>query len=199
MAIDGLKHREIELLAKAQSGDREAFAQLVEPYQGRVYSSVIRLLGNTEDASEITQEALLRTFWKVTGFHGKAHFYTWFYRIAMNLSYRRVVERRREPIASPPAASSDENGDSSISPEVVSTALSPREEAASQETRLLVRKALALLKPSDFEILVLREFEELSYGQLAHQLEVPEGTVMSRLHRARLALAEQLGKLGVGQ
>ena len=80
---------------------------------------------------------------------------------------------------------------------IVATAPSPREEAAGHETVALVRHALARLKREDFQILVLREFEGLSYEELAHRLKLPQGTVMSRLHRARLALAAQLTRLGL--
>lgn len=194
----GAGKREGELLSRAQRGDRDAFVQLVEPYRDRVYSALMRLLGNGDDAAEVIQEALLRTFWKVTGFHRRSHFYTWFYRIAINLAYRRLSVRRRESQRSP-APSDAENPDFSGGLEVISTALSPREEASRHETIRLVRQALSQLKVSDFEILALRELEGFSYEQLARQLEIPPGTVMSRLHRARLALAKQMAKLGIGE
>lgn len=191
--------REEELLARVRRGDREAFAELVEPYQGRVYAAVKRLVGNPEDAAELAQEAILRAFWKVTGFHGRSHFYTWLYRIAMNLAYRRLVQRRRESLegAGVLSAGAGEEGPPP-QPQVPSAAPSPRQEVADREQQALVRQALSQLKPDDFQILVLREFEELSYEQIARRLQIPEGTVMSRLHRARLALAEQLAQMGLG-
>ena len=179
-------------------GDREAFARLIAPYRERVYATALRLLGNRDDAVEVTQEALLRTFWKITGFHGHAHFYTWLYRIVLNLCYHRLEAKRREPNVLPPHPQSAD--DDAPSPEelLVDPAPSPSDEAQQREDAALVRQALGALKPEDFRILVLREFEGLSYDQIAGRLQIPKGTVMSRLHRARLALAEQLTRLGVG-
>lgn len=183
------------LLTRAQRGDREAFVALMAPYRERVYATALRLLGNAEDAAEVTQEALLRTFWKLTGFHGRAHFYTWLYRVALNLCYRRLEARRREQLA---AADRDlDAAEPSLEERVVDPGAGPREEVASREAVGLVRQALAHLKPSDFHLLVLREFDGLRYEELAARLHLPKGTVMSRLHRARLALAEQLTRLGL--
>lgn len=189
-------NQEDRLLARARRGDRGAFAALVEPYRDRLYATALRLLGNADDAAEVTQDALLRTFWKLTGFHGRARFYTWLYRITLNLCYRRLDHRRREPMLSPPAADPDEP-QTPQEERLPDPAASPRDAAASLETVVMVRQALATLPPRDFQILILREFEGLSYEEVAQTLRLPRGTVMSRLHRARLALAEQLKKLGV--
>ena len=177
-------------------GDREAFTVLVEPYRQRVYATALRVLGNREDAAEITQEAFLRTFWKITGFHGRAHFYTWLYRIALNLCYQRLERRHREPQPIATSSSMDDEGPSPAEL-VVDPSASARETSDHHETVTIVRRALTMLKPRDFQILVLREFEELSYEELAQRLHLPKGTIMSRLHRARLALAEALTKLGL--
>lgn len=190
---------EATLLTRAQRGDRDAFVALVAPYRERVYATAMRLLGNRDDAMEVTQEALFRTFWKITGFHGHAHFYTWLYRITLNLCYRRLGTRRRES----PIRGVHEEGDDAApvesAPEtlIVDPGAGPREEAVTRETTQLVRQALASLKSEDFQILVLREFEGFSYEELAVRLRLPKGTVMSRLHRARLALAEHLTRFGV--
>ena len=159
------------------------------------------MLGNRDDAVEVTQEALLRTFWKITGFHGRAHFYTWLYRIVLNLCYRRLDARRREPNVLParPLRAGDEDTLPSPEERLVDPAPSPSEAAQQREHAALVREALGALKPEDFQLLVLREFEALSYEEIATRLRIPQGTVMSRLHRARLALAEQLTRLGVAQ
>jgi len=188
---------ETRLVARARRGDREAFALLIEPYRERVYATAVRLLGNPEDAAEVTQEAILRTFWKITGFRGKAHFYTWLYRIALNLCYRRFEAKRREPQLSRPTAEAEGEEDSWPEDLAVDPSASPRDEATSHETAAIVRQALASLNPRDFQILVLREFEQLSYEEVAQRLHIPKGTVMSRLHRARLALADQLKHLDV--
>ena len=145
----------------------------------------------------MVQEAFLRTFWNITGFHGQAHFYTWLYRIALNLCYRRLALRRREP--QPLTVRSPADEDDAPTPEelVIDPSASPRDSSDNHETVALVRQALASLKPRDFQILILREFEDLSYDELARRLRLPKGTIMSRLHRARLALAEHLTRLGL--
>lgn len=187
------------LLARAKRGDRQAFAALAEPYRDRIYTTALRLTGNPDDASEITQDALMRTFWKLAGFHGQARFYTWLYRITLNLCYRRLDHRRREPLAQTSESSEQEADRSAESPQerLPDPSESPREVAESLERSRLIRRALSALPPRDFDILVLREFEGMSYDDLAQMLRIPKGTVMSRLHRARLALAAQLSKLGL--
>ena len=188
------RKQEEALLARARRGDRGAFAALVEPYRDRLFATAVRVLGNPDDAAEVTQDALLRTFWKLTGFHHRARFYTWLYRITLNLCYRRLECRRREPLLSP---TDPDEPDARPEERLPDPAASPREAAASLETAALIRQALAALPPWEFQILILREFEGLSYDEVAQTLHVPKGTVMSRLHRARLALAERLKTLGV--
>jgi len=190
---------EAVLLTKAQRGDRDAFAFLIAPYRDRVYATAFRLLGNHDDAAEVTQDAILRTFWKITSFHRKARFYTWFYRIALNLCYRRLDGRRREPQPMEMTGNGSEEGLVSPEEQVADPAESPREAAVNRETAALVRQALTALDPRDFQILTLREFEGLSYEEVAQTLQIPKGTVMSRLHRARLALAHELMRRGVQQ
>ncbi|MBI3333591.1 MAG: sigma-70 family RNA polymerase sigma factor [Candidatus Omnitrophica bacterium] len=190
---------ERELLRQARGGDRQAFLQLIQPYHERVYATAMRLLGNREDAAEVTQEALLRTFWKIQSFHGRAHFYTWLYRTALNLCYRRLsdthakIERRSVSMDQP--REGEEGAPQEIP--VPARGASPKEDAVRREEAKLVREALISLNRGDFEILVLREFEELSYDEIARRLKLPSGTVMSRLHRARQALAQRLRDLGL--
>ncbi len=193
--------KEEELLKRVCRGDRDAFVELAEPYRDRLYATVFRLLGNREDAAEICQEAMLRTFWKITGFRGKASFYTWLTQIALNLCYRRLETNRREVSTGSGENEQSERADAGagILDQAADPAASPRDQAIIKERTALVRRAFSLLSPDDFEILVLREFEDLSYDELSLRLGIPEGTVMSRLHRARTALAAHLRKLGIAQ
>ena len=189
--------QEQALLLRARRGDREAFAELLRPYQERIYGVALRILGNREDASEVAQEAFLRTFWKITGFRAEAHFYTWLYRIMLNLCRERLVRKKREAPRRVLPEQEDSSGDTSADLQVADPAASPHEQAARGERVALVRKALARLEEGDFQLLILREFDHLSYEELALFLGVPIGTVMSRLHRARLALVQELKKMGV--
>ena len=192
------QEQEQALLLRARRGDREAFVELLHPYQERVYGVALKLLGNREDAAEVAQEAFLRTFWKITGFRAEAHFYTWLYRITLNLCHDRLARRKREmPRYTPPADAEDPSDSSSQEIQLADPAASPREQAAQSERIALVRQALARLDEGDFQLLILREFDHLSYEELATVLGVPQGTVMSRLHRARLALAQELKRMGI--
>jgi RNA polymerase sigma factor (sigma-70 family) len=191
---------EKELIRRSKRGDREAFLKLIQPYYERVYRTSMRLLGNPEDAAEVTQEAILKTFWKIQTFHGHSHFYTWLYRTALNLSYRRLsdthakIKRRSVSIDQSQKPEEKTLSGGWALPDDTS---SPREEAIHKEEAQLVRKALARLHPKDFQVLILREFEGLSYEDISVRLRIPHGTVMSRLHRARKALAIRLRALGL--
>lgn len=194
MPIEG----EERLVEQAQRGDREAFLRLIQPYHERVHATAMRLLGNAEEAADVTQEAILRTFWKIQSFHGRSHFYTWLYRTALNLCYRRLsdtyakIQRRSVSLDQP-----DDGEEDRPAPEVAASTGNPREDASHDEEIQLVRSALAGLEKNNFEILVLREFDELSYEEISQRLRISKGTVMSRLHRARTALAKRLLDLGV--
>lgn len=195
-----IEGEEGDLLRQVRGGDRQAFLKLVQPYHERVYATAMRLLGNAEDAAEVTQESLLRTFWHIQSFHGRAHFYTWLYRTALNLCYRRLSDtqakiRRRSVSLDEPQEGPEGSGPSGL--DLPDRRPSAQEEILRQEEQQMVRQALTSLNQSDFEILVLREFEELSYEEISRRLNIPQGTVMSRLHRARLALAERLRDLGL--
>lgn len=194
---------ESDLVRLAQQGDREAFLKLIQPYHERVYATAVRLLGNSEDAAEVTQEAILRTFWKIQSFHGRSHFYTWLYRTALNLCYRRLSDSQakirargislNQPLG-PGKSGEDQEG---AALELPDRRPLPRDSVAQEEEIRMVRQALTSLTAKDFQILVLREFEELSYEEIGGRLGLAEGTVMSRLHRARRALAQRLRELGL--
>ena len=190
---------EQKLVGRAKRGDRDAFMTLIQPYHERVHATAVRLLGNADDAAEVTQEAILRTFWHIQSFHGHAHFYTWLYRTALNLCYRRLsdahakIQRRSFSLDQP----LEEEGDTPREPVLPNRQMSPREGAQRHEEMDLVRRALAGLDRKDFKILVLREFEELSYEEISNRLNLSKGTVMSRLHRARESLAQRLNELGI--
>ena len=191
------QEQEQNLLLRARRGDREAFVELLKPYQERVYGVAFKLLGNREDAAEVAQESFLRTFWKITGFRAEAHFYTWLYRITLNLCYERLARRERDGSRAVPPNPEDSPDVPSPELQLADPAASPREQAARGERIALVRQALARLEEKDFQLLILREFDHLSYEELALALGVPLGTVMSRLHRARQALTDELKRMGV--
>lgn len=176
-----------QLVAAAAGGDRDAFGLLVTRYQDRLFNTLVRVGANPEDAADIVQDAFVQAYLKLASFQGASQFYTWLYRIAMNLSISR--RRRKRPSHSLDAlhdAAGEEPIDRGESPEGV---------ALSHERVAAVQEALVRLADQPRRILVLREIEGASYEQIAEILELPIGTVRSRLFRARMQLREQLSRL----
>lgn len=176
-----------ELVTAAQQGDREAFGSLVERYQDRVYNTLVRVVGSREDALDVTQEAFVQAYVKLASFRGESKFFTWLYRIAMNLALSHRRKRR-------PNLSVDEMRQN-IGEEPISDQASPEKVAISQEHAATVQQALAELGDQHCQILVLREMENCSYEEISEILEMPVGTVRSRLFRARLQLKEKLQEM----
>lgn len=176
-----------ELVTAAQQGDREAFGSLVERYQDRVYNTLVRVVGSREDALDVTQEAFVQAYVKLASFRGESKFFTWLYRIAMNLALSHRRKRR-------PNLSVDEMRQN-IGEEPISDQASPEKVAISQEHAATVQQALAELGDQHCQILVLREMENCSYEEISEILEMPIGTVRSRLFRARLQLKEKLQEM----
>jgi RNA polymerase sigma-70 factor (ECF subfamily) len=173
------------LIAATLAGDTAAFGQLVGLYQDRLYNSLLRVLGSAEDARDVVQDAFVQAFLKLDSFRGSSAFYTWLYRIAFNLAMSRARRERKmvsldrvkdgcghEPVDGQPTAEAD---------------LLRNEQVA------MVHAALAELTPEYRQILVLREIEGCRYEEIAEILELPVGTVRSRLFRARMQLKDQLG------
>lgn len=152
-----------------QTFQSAAFGQLVEKYQDRLFNTVVHVIGNAEDAKDVVQEAFVQAFLKLRTFHCESAFYIWLYRIAFNVAatHRHTTQ-------------SVDDGEGP-------TVRLEREERCRQ-----VREAIADLNEEHRVVLVLREIDGCCYESIAEILDVPVGTVRSRLHRARLQLREQL-------
>ena len=175
-----------ELIDEALAGDASAYGMLVRKYQDRLFNSLVHLVGVREDAEDVAQDAFVQAFVKLHTFQRASAFYTWLYRIAFNLSISR--RRRRRPELSIDAAR-EASGNEPVDPGQQPTDHLEREEAVQQ-----VHHALSALNHEHRAILVLREIDGCCYEEISHILELPIGTVRSRLHRARLQLRDQLGK-----
>ncbi len=173
-----------QLVAAAQRGDRDAFGDLVVRYQDRLFNALLRIAGSREDAADAVQEAFVQAYLKLDSFRGDSQFFTWLYRIAMNAALSR--RRRRRPVGSLDAAKSV------AGEEPMDAAAGPRDQMLEQERAAQIHSALADLGDSARKILVLREMEGCSYETIADILELPIGTVRSRLFRARMQLKEKL-------
>ena len=186
---------ESAILERARAGDAQAFGSLVERYQDRVFNAVFRMCGHHDEALDLTQDAFVKAFRSLDGFRGESGFYTWLFRIAVNLTIS--ARRRRKPVVSlddvsddgrPRAVGADDdmrrNGEMERN--------RPDRAAESEEQKDAVWTALRSLGDEHRTILVLREIEGLDYEQIADMLDIPPGTVRSRLHRARAALKVRL-------
>lgn len=176
-----------ELIESSLSGSSEAFGALVRRYQHRLYHSLVHLLGSSEDAQDVAQDAFVQAFQKLATFRGQSGFYSWLYRIAMNtaISSRRKtrrptasVEALREQTGEEPA---DQRGSSA-----------PAYAMEVAERQQVVRAALSALSEEFRTCVVLKEMDGLSYEEIAGILDCPIGTVRSRIHRGRLELREKL-------
>ena len=175
------------LVEAALQGDRDAFGDLVVRYQDRLFNTLLRIAGSREDAADAVQDAFVQAYLKLDSFRGDSQFFTWLYRIAMNVALSR--RRRRRPAQSLDAAKTQ------AGEEPMDAAASAADSLLAEERAAQVHTALADLGDSHRKILVLRELEGCSYETIAHILELPVGTVRSRLFRARLQLKEKLRTL----
>jgi RNA polymerase sigma-70 factor (ECF subfamily) len=171
-----------ELSAGCLDGDVQAFGVLVERHERRVYNLALRMTGREEDARDATQEAFLTALRKLKTFRGEAAFTTWMHRVTVNASYDLLRKRQRAPLLH------ERNEGSGPRPEPASA-----DHADGVGMSIDVRAAL-LQVPLDFRaVLILCDAQDLSYEDAAEALGVPVGTVKSRLHRGRVALARALG------
>ncbi len=173
-----------DLVVRCQHNDPDAFAELVARHQDRVYTAITRFCGDSEDACDITQRAFINAFRKIHDFKGDAAFSTWIYRIAFNqaISFRREHKR--------PSVSIYSKDDELIAEPADDR--SPAEGLESRETQKKVQQALDQLEESDRQIILLKDLQGHSYDEISEILQVPKGTVRSRLHRARLELKSRL-------
>ncbi len=176
--------RDDELVRRYLAGDAEAFATLVRRHEARVFNLCLRMLGNRDDAADAAQEAFLAALRKLTQFRGDAAFSTWLHRVAVNACYDLLRKQRRQPLlhlAVEPGDAEPEPGPPM--PDHADEVSGTRDAAA----------ALARV-PSEFRMaLVLADVQDLPYEEIAKILDVPIGTVKSRVHRGRLALARTMG------
>ncbi len=176
------------LVAATLSGDVESFGILVRRYQDRLYPTLLRLTGCAEDARDLLQDAFLRAYEKLGRFHGDSSFYTWVYRIAVNLT---LSDRRKKRL--PIRSTLDPHDGHEPSSDPLLTEPSRSMEIAERDA--LVHAALQALGPDHRAVVVMKDLDGLHYEEIAEILEIPVGTVRSRLHRARAELRERLACL----
>ena len=172
------------LIEESLRGRTEAFGELVRRYQDRLYNTVYRLLDNAEDARDVVQDAFLSAYQSLDTFKGDSLFFTWLYRIAMNTAFSLKRKQRLRLKVSAPQRS-EEPFDTSLDSQP-GHAL----EKADEERR--VQFALSRLSAEHRIVLIMKDMEGQKYETMAEVLQVPIGTIRSRLHRARMELREIL-------
>jgi RNA polymerase sigma-70 factor (ECF subfamily) len=177
-----------ELVAAAQGGDRSAMDQLLRRHYDRIYAVCRRVTGGTKDADDACQEALIKITRSLPRFDERAAFSTWAYRIATNASLDELRKRKRLPRLHSMNPHSD--GSNSTGPERVDPMAAKRIDAI--DDRLAIDEALSELSDDFKAAVVLRDVADLNYDEIADALQIPIGTVKSRIARGRAALAESL-------
>ncbi|MGZ4138308.1 MAG: RNA polymerase sigma factor [Actinomycetota bacterium] len=173
-----------ELVDRYAGGDPRAFDEIVERYERRVYAVALRMTGNPDDARDAVQETFISALRALRAFRGDAQLSTWIHRVAINASLDVIRKRTRHgarPLEDAPDRPSDD--------------LPPDEAAARASRATEVHRALAHVSVEHRAVLVLHDLQDLDYAEIAEALDIPVGTVKSRLHRARLEMARLLGHL----
>jgi len=183
--LDATEKRLVEL---SVSGDVEAFETLIQSHQKKVYNIALRMTKNPEDAQELAQDALVRAFTSIKKFRGDSSFSTWLYRITINVCTDFLRKRNKAVLISmEQGAAANDNGQAMQIPEETP---GPEELAEKAQLKELLRDAMDSLSDEHRQVLILRDMMDLSYKEIADTLNVNEGTVKSRINRARTGLKE---------
>ena len=184
---------ELRIIKQVLSGDANAFEELVRANQKNVYNLALKMTGAEQDALDISQEAFFKAYCQLESFRGDSRFSVWLYRLTYNLC---VDFLRKKPRAGVISLTYQDDGGDSHDLEVPDMRDLPEERALSRETSETIAKSINELSPQHREILVMREITGMSYDDIAGTLKITDGTVKSRLARARLSLANILIEKG---
>ena len=177
-----------ELVTRIQNGERDLFSELVRRYQDRLYTQCLRQMGSAEVASELAQDIFIKIFQNIQSFRNDSAVSTWIFRIAVNhcINQKQRQYRRKHHAHEPLEGNNPEN------PREFAGSSNVLNDIQSQEWRHHIDAAMAKLDAEQREILILRELQDLSYDEISEILELPLGTVKSRMHRARTTLSKLL-------
>jgi len=175
------------LIAECLRGRTAAYGELVRRYQDRLYHAIYRVVDNAEDALDVVQESFLNAYQSLNSFKGDAEFFTWLYRIAFNAAIS--LKRKRRPAL---RLEWDQDNRTGLEPMDDSAYSSPASQLERTEDEAVLQAALNRLSPEHRVVLVLKDLEGQKYEDIAEVLNVPIGTIRSRLHRARVELRDLL-------
>ncbi len=182
---------DLVLVERSRNGDLAAFEQLVEKYRERVWRLAFHYLRDRDEAWDVAQEAFVRAWQALPAFRGQSAFYTWLFRIAMNVATDRARQRAARARAFGAEAVPEEEWERTL----VDQSDGPEAAAVRAEQRARIQRGLEALSEHHRAIIMLSDLQGLSYREIAEVLDIPMGTVMSRLHNARKRLREILGPL----
>lgn len=182
---------EAELIRRVDTGDKEAFYELVRPYERAVYTSAMSILNNQADAEEVAQEAVLKAFSNLPRFRGESKFSTWLIQITINEARLKLRKDRRHLYESVDEPQSDDEGDY-FPKDYADWREIPSETLQRKELRDALKRAMAALPQKYREVLVLRDIQQLSIEETAQALGISPGNVKTRLLRARLQMRDAL-------
>jgi RNA polymerase sigma-70 factor (ECF subfamily) len=187
--------RERRLIRRLQDRDEKAFREFMEEYGDRVYNLTYRMMGNAQEAEDLAQEVFITVFKSIDGFRSDSKLSTWVYRIAANHCKNRIkyLSRRHDRLKS----EFDEEVDQSTAASAVAVpkqSRRPDDQLEGLQLEQTLQELIAELDEEQRVLIVLRDIEELAYEEICHITGLPEGTVKSRLHRARLALRKKMLK-----
>jgi RNA polymerase sigma-70 factor (ECF subfamily) len=178
------------LIERVRKGDQSAFRELFERYHRRAFAVALGVVKNPQDALDIVQDAFVKVYKHIDGFQGSSSFYTWLYRITMNLAIDHIRKNRHTTEFDDRVEHSSEGANELISPSVQES--NPRQNVDRKELSKHIQQALNSLPEYHQAVILLREVEGLSYEEMSKVLKVPKGTVMSRLFHARRKMQECL-------
>ncbi len=191
---------EARFIERLRARDERAFNELVKRYERRVFGLLLRLLGRHDEAEDLAQEVFVQVFKAIGGFRGEAKLSTWIFRIAVNLSKNRTkyLARRRADSQDHFEGVGDELPLQAAKDSTLSTIARPDELVSGMQLELIVERSIAELDAEFREVLILRDVEDMTYEEIAEITGLADGTVKSRLHRARLQL-KQAVELAIGE
>ncbi|RLQ93248.1 RNA polymerase sigma factor SigW [Falsibacillus albus] len=184
--MDAIINKRIKQVIK---GDQNAFSEIVELYKDKVFQICFRILGNRHEAEDIAQEAFLRAYVNIESFNQKRKFSTWLFRIATNLCIDRI--RKKKPDYYLDAEVAGTEGLNMYS-QVAADVVMPEDELENLELRDIIQQEILKLPQKYRSVIVLKYIEELSLNEISEILDIPLGTVKTRIHRGREALRKQL-------
>ena len=180
-----------ELVAAFQHGDASAFDELVSRWDRRIHGAIYRVVGADEDTRDLCQEAFLKAYRGLSTFKREARFSSWLYQIALNVCRDRLRRRRgKTALSLDDVEEGRDGGLRTVSP-------SPLELVEARDLRHLVEDAMATLSAEEREVVILKEYQELTFPEIAEALEVPLSTVKTRLYRGLAQLRHRLERQGV--